>query len=159
MFTLSGTSSKVSVRRSLLVTANHPKHAMPPPNPALRQQVLAVYRELLNLSKDWPETAGGPTKFRSRLHGAFASKTALHDETEIRAGIERAQFVRKGWSRHPPFMDGPGPFSLRTAANAVHLQRLKHCESSQAAYARRVWKMKNVATSCYLQEVYIFPIT
>lgn len=72
---------------------------MPPPQPqntALRHQVIAIYRELLNLSKDWPESAGGPARFRARLHGAFAARAGIRDEAEIRAGIARAEFVRKG---------------------------------------------------------------
>ncbi len=86
-------------------------------NPALRQQVIRIYKgdlqssfefpihlkttaklnsrrlaELLNLGKDYPQ---GYQYFQSRLHKAFASQASLQDEKEIRKGIERAEYVKK----------------------------------------------------------------
>ncbi|KAK1761994.1 LYR family protein [Phialemonium atrogriseum] len=65
---------------------------MPSPNPALRRQVVSIYKELLNLGKDYPL---GFDYFRTRLHGAFMANAGLRDEEEIRKGIARAEFVRK----------------------------------------------------------------
>lgn len=49
--------------------------------------------ELLNLGKSYPL---GYEYFRPRLHRAFAANAGLTDQEEIRKGIERAQFVKKG---------------------------------------------------------------
>ncbi|KAE9379713.1 hypothetical protein N431DRAFT_460955 [Stipitochalara longipes BDJ] len=65
------------------------------PNPALRREVIAIYKELLNLGKAYPL---GFDYFRPRLHKAFASNASLTDEKDIRKGIERAEFVKKGAS-------------------------------------------------------------
>ena len=90
-------------------------------NPALRQQVVSVYKgqwpvfcffldintplhqcvrlrltcvgpELLNLGREYPL---GYTYFQTRLHKAFLSQAHLKDEEEIRKGIERAAYVKK----------------------------------------------------------------
>ncbi|KAK1756942.1 hypothetical protein QBC47DRAFT_378104 [Echria macrotheca] len=66
--------------------------SLPPPNPELRRQVIAIYKELLTLGKDYPL---GPSYFRPRLHKAFMSNASLRDEAQIRQGIARAEFVRK----------------------------------------------------------------
>ncbi|ELR05285.1 hypothetical protein VC83_08252 [Pseudogymnoascus destructans] len=58
----------------------------------LRREVIAVYKELLNLGKDYPL---GYSYFRPRLHKAFSSQSGLTDEAEIRKGIDRAYFVKK----------------------------------------------------------------
>jgi len=66
---------------------------MPPaPNPELRRQVIAIYKQLLYLGRDYPQ---GYDFFRPRLHRAFMAKANLTDEGEIREGIARADFVRK----------------------------------------------------------------
>ncbi|KAN0114438.1 complex 1 protein [Hyaloscypha variabilis] len=62
------------------------------PNPALRREVIAIYKELLNLGKAYPL---GFDYFRPRLHKAFASNASLTNEKDIRKGIERAEFVKK----------------------------------------------------------------
>ncbi|PMD34454.1 complex 1 protein [Hyaloscypha variabilis F] len=62
------------------------------PNPALRREVIAIYKELLNLGKAYPL---GFDYFRPRLHKAFASNSSLTNEKDIRKGIERAEFVKK----------------------------------------------------------------
>jgi hypothetical protein len=49
--------------------------------------------ELLNLGKAYPL---GYDYFQPRLHKAFISNASLTDEAEIRKGIERAEFVKKG---------------------------------------------------------------
>jgi len=49
--------------------------------------------ELLNLGKGYPL---GYDYFKERLHKAFKSQAGLSDEGEIRKGIERADFVKKG---------------------------------------------------------------
>ncbi|KAH8909190.1 hypothetical protein BR93DRAFT_926336 [Coniochaeta sp. PMI_546] len=61
-------------------------------NPALRREVISIYKELLNLGKDYPQ---GYDYFRPRLHRAFMANAHLRDEEEIRKGIARADFVRK----------------------------------------------------------------
>jgi len=38
--------------------------------------------------------------FRDRLHRAFAGQAHLRDEEQIRKGIARAEFVKKGKIRH-----------------------------------------------------------
>ena len=49
--------------------------------------------ELLNLGKAYPLGYG---YFQPRLHKAFMSNASLTDEAEIRKGIQRAEFVKKG---------------------------------------------------------------
>lgn len=58
----------------------------------LRQQVINVYKELLEMGAHHPR---GYHYFRDRLHKAFASHAHLTDEREIREGIKRAEFVKK----------------------------------------------------------------
>ncbi|KAF7881939.1 uncharacterized protein EAF02_006627 [Botrytis sinoallii] len=59
---------------------------------SLRREVIGIYKELLNLGRSYPL---GYTYFRTRLHRAFMSNSHLTTAAEIRAGIERAAFVRK----------------------------------------------------------------
>ncbi|KAH8196891.1 hypothetical protein TruAng_008946 [Truncatella angustata] len=66
---------------------------MPAPKPALRREVIAIYKELLNLGREYPQ---GFDYFRPRLHKAFMANAHLRDEEDIRKGIARADFVRKG---------------------------------------------------------------
>jgi hypothetical protein len=66
---------------------------MKPPNPELRRQVLAIYKELLHLGRDYP--LGFSSFFRPRLHGAFATRAAERDEEKIRQGIAHAEYVKK----------------------------------------------------------------
>jgi hypothetical protein len=49
--------------------------------------------ELLNLGKEYPL---GFSYFRPRLHKAFMANADLRDDEQIRKGIARAEFVRKG---------------------------------------------------------------
>ncbi len=49
--------------------------------------------ELLNLGRGYPL---GYDYFRPRLHKAFISNAKMTDEEEIRQGIKRAEFVKKG---------------------------------------------------------------
>ncbi|KAJ6090111.1 LYR motif-containing protein 5B [Penicillium sp. IBT 16267x] len=79
--------------------------------PELRRQVINVYKarhslsqklteigeELLWLGREYPL---GYKYFRDRLHRAFAGQAHLDDEEQIRKGIARAEFVKKGsyWS-------------------------------------------------------------
>ncbi|KAF1920311.1 hypothetical protein BDU57DRAFT_438769 [Ampelomyces quisqualis] len=72
---------------------------MSSPCPALRHKVMRVYKELLYLGREYPQ---GYEYYRARLHRAFISQKDLEDEEKIRAGIKRAEFVKKGrmfWSR------------------------------------------------------------
>ncbi|KAL2134571.1 hypothetical protein VTI74DRAFT_11465 [Chaetomium olivicolor] len=62
------------------------------PNPELRRQVIAIYKELLFMGREYPL---GYDYFRPRLHRAFMAKASLTDEGEIRQGIARAEFVKK----------------------------------------------------------------
>ncbi|KAL2074192.1 hypothetical protein VTL71DRAFT_7970 [Oculimacula yallundae] len=61
-------------------------------NPALRREVITIYKELLNLGRAYPL---GFDYFRPKLHKAFISNASLTDEEEIRQGIKRAEFVKK----------------------------------------------------------------
>ncbi|KAK2846333.1 hypothetical protein FQN49_005829 [Arthroderma sp. PD_2] len=63
---------------------------------SLRHQVVKIYKELLFLGRDYPL---GYSYFRERLHRAFASQAGITNEDEIRKGIERAEFVKKGASK------------------------------------------------------------
>jgi hypothetical protein len=49
--------------------------------------------ELLYLGREYPL---GFDYFRPRLHKAFMSNAGISSEAEIRKGIERAEFVKKG---------------------------------------------------------------
>ncbi|EPQ66350.1 hypothetical protein BGT96224_2224 [Blumeria graminis f. sp. tritici 96224] len=62
------------------------------PCPALRRQVLTIYKELLHLGKDYPT---GYTHFRQNLHKAFIKNISIVDEDEIKANIKRAEFVKR----------------------------------------------------------------
>lgn len=66
---------------------------MASPKPNLRRQVIRIYKELLYLGREYPL---GYDYFRPRLHKAFASQVDLKDEKQIKKGIERAEFVKKG---------------------------------------------------------------
>lgn len=61
-------------------------------NPALRREVISIYKELLNLGRAYPL---GYSYFQPRLHEAFMANASLTDEVEIKKGIERAEFVKK----------------------------------------------------------------
>ncbi|KAF2641445.1 hypothetical protein P280DRAFT_469064 [Massarina eburnea CBS 473.64] len=62
----------------------------------LRHQVIHIYKELLFLGREYPQ---GFDYYRKRLHKAFASQQHLTDEDQIRKGIARAEFVKKGSPR------------------------------------------------------------
>jgi hypothetical protein len=82
---------------------------MAPPSPALRLEVLKVYKgwltpryrrskltmeiELLFLVREYPL---GYDYARPRLHKAFMSQAGIQDEEKIKQGILRAEFVKKG---------------------------------------------------------------
>ncbi|KAI1849505.1 hypothetical protein JX265_012756 [Neoarthrinium moseri] len=77
---------------------------MSAPNPTLRRQVIAIYKELLHLGKEYPL---GFDYFRPRLHKAFMANAQVRDDEEIRKGIARADFVRKGiWHLSCPAVTG-----------------------------------------------------
>ncbi|TVY39913.1 LYR motif-containing protein 5A [Lachnellula occidentalis] len=57
-------------------------------SPTLRREVISIYKR-----RSYPL---GYAYFRPRLHKAFMSNAGLSDEGEIKRGIERADFVRKG---------------------------------------------------------------
>ncbi|KAF1839605.1 hypothetical protein BDW02DRAFT_2501 [Decorospora gaudefroyi] len=61
-------------------------------NPALRHQVIRIYKDLLFMGRQYPQ---GYDYFRTRLHKAFASQRHLEDEAKIKEGIERAEYVKK----------------------------------------------------------------
>ncbi|KUJ10963.1 complex 1 protein [Mollisia scopiformis] len=61
-------------------------------NPALRREVINIYKELLYLGREYPL---GYNYFRPRLHKAFISNASLTDDEEIRQAIKRAEFVKK----------------------------------------------------------------
>jgi hypothetical protein len=65
---------------------------MASPNPALRHQVIRIYKDLLFMGREYPQ---GYDYFRTRLHKAFASQKHLTDEAKIKQGIERAEYVKK----------------------------------------------------------------
>ncbi|KAK3935882.1 putative NADH-ubiquinone oxidoreductase complex 1/LYR family protein [Diplogelasinospora grovesii] len=62
-------------------------------NLELKRQVIAIYKELLYLGREYP--LGFNNYFRPRLHKAFMANAHLQDEEQIRKGIARAEFVRK----------------------------------------------------------------
>jgi hypothetical protein len=52
-----------------------------------------IKQDLLFMGREYPQ---GYDYFRTRLHKAFASQRHLEDEEQIKKGIERAEFVKKG---------------------------------------------------------------
>ncbi|CEJ94395.1 Putative NADH-ubiquinone oxidoreductase complex 1/LYR family protein [[Torrubiella] hemipterigena] len=62
------------------------------PNPELRRQVIAIYKELLYLGREYPLGFG---YFRPRLHKAFMAKAEERDEEKIKYGIKHAEYVKK----------------------------------------------------------------
>jgi hypothetical protein len=79
--------------------------------------------ELLYLGRNYPQ---GYDYFRQRLHRAFMAKAGLTDEEEIKQGIARAEFVRKGtvptlWSvrRRDIFRDTWNAAPKATAADSI----------------------------------------
>ncbi|KAL1894510.1 hypothetical protein Cpir12675_003636 [Ceratocystis pirilliformis] len=61
-------------------------------NLELRWQVIQSYKELLFVGKEYPL---GFAYFRKRLHKAYTANAHLQNEAEIRACLERAEFVKK----------------------------------------------------------------
>ena len=77
----------------------------------LRQQVVGIYKgelrpindrarklsdhlsELLFLGREYPL---GYSYFRNRLHDAFWGQRKLEDENDIKQGIQRAEYMKKG---------------------------------------------------------------
>lgn len=55
--------------------------------------ILEWHTELLNVGRQYPL---GYEYFRDRLHKAFLSQAHLKDEEQIKKGIGRAEFVKKG---------------------------------------------------------------
>ncbi|ATY62834.1 NADH-ubiquinone oxidoreductase complex 1 LYR family [Cordyceps militaris] len=70
---------------------------MPPPR-SLRHQVIAIYKELLYLGREYPLGYG---YFRPRLHKAFMAKAGERDADKIRQGLRQAEYVKKGTSACP----------------------------------------------------------
>ncbi|KAI9376001.1 hypothetical protein BJX61DRAFT_539314 [Aspergillus egyptiacus] len=70
-------------------------------NPELRRQVIRLYKELLYMGREYPL---GYEYFRNRLHRAFSGQAHLEDEEQIRKGIARAEFIKKGSFFHPPIV-------------------------------------------------------
>ncbi|EAT80563.2 hypothetical protein SNOG_12151 [Parastagonospora nodorum SN15] len=66
---------------------------MAAPKPTLRHQVMRIYKDLLYMGREYPQ---GYEYYRTRLHKAFASQKHLTDEEQIKQGIKRAEFVKKG---------------------------------------------------------------
>ncbi|TKA74671.1 hypothetical protein B0A49_05665, partial [Cryomyces minteri] len=80
-------------------------------NPTLRYQVIRIYKgmstplstksaaneqtELLYLGREYPL---GYDYFQPRLRKAFASQAGITDDEQIKKGIERAEYVKKGES-------------------------------------------------------------
>ncbi|KAH7309554.1 hypothetical protein B0I35DRAFT_440223 [Stachybotrys elegans] len=61
-------------------------------NPELKRQVVAIYKELLYLGREYPLGFG---YFRPRLHKAFMAKASESDPDKIRQGIAQAEYVKK----------------------------------------------------------------
>lgn len=58
----------------------------------LRHSVIAIYKELLHLGRDYPL---GYPYFRNRLHDAFMKRAGVTDKEEIEKGIRQAEYVKK----------------------------------------------------------------
>ncbi|OAK99834.1 LYR motif-containing protein 5A [Phaeosphaeriaceae sp. SRC1lsM3a] len=65
---------------------------MSSPSPALRLQVIRIYKELLFMGREYPQ---GYDYYRTRLHKAFSSQKDITDKEQIKKGIKRAEFVKK----------------------------------------------------------------
>ncbi|KAI5801211.1 LYR family protein [Geopyxis carbonaria] len=62
------------------------------PSPALRREVISIYKELLWAGRDYPL---GYAYFRTRVHNAFMARAHVRDEAAIRSGIEKAAYVKR----------------------------------------------------------------
>ncbi|RDA90950.1 hypothetical protein CP533_3083 [Ophiocordyceps camponoti-saundersi (nom. inval.)] len=62
-------------------------------NPELRRQVIAIYKELLHVGREYPL---GFDYFRPRLHKAFMSRADERNEAKIISYIGQAEYVKKG---------------------------------------------------------------
>ncbi|KAL8983840.1 MAG: hypothetical protein Q9205_002040 [Flavoplaca limonia] len=58
----------------------------------LRHQVIHIYKELLHFGRAYPL---GYRYFQTRLHRAFTSQKDLVNESDIKKGIARAEYVKK----------------------------------------------------------------
>lgn len=57
---------------------------------SLRPRVLAIYKRLLYLGRDYPDP-----KFRDKLHEAFMKQRSETDPRKIKQCIKKAEFVAK----------------------------------------------------------------
>jgi hypothetical protein len=57
------------------------------------RSLMTSHKDLLYLIRDYPL---GYSYARPRLHKAFMSQAGLRDESAVREGIRRAEFVKKG---------------------------------------------------------------
>jgi hypothetical protein len=89
---------------------------MSAPNPALRQEVIRIYKELLYLIREYPL---GYDYARPRLHDAFISQASLRDEEKIKKGIDRAKFVKKGTT------PGAASFIVNAMADGFYLPEIE----------------------------------
>ncbi|KAH8552620.1 LYR motif-containing protein 5 [Umbelopsis sp. PMI_123] len=63
------------------------------PNQQLRSEVIALYKQLVYLGRDYP--AGYTNFFRPKLKAAFMKKRDLVDESEIRKSIAFGDYIVK----------------------------------------------------------------
>ncbi|CAO3672857.1 unnamed protein product [Umbelopsis ramanniana] len=66
---------------------------MNPANPQLRSEVIALYKQLVYLGRDYP--AGYTRFFRPKLKAAFLTKRHLVDEAEIRKSVAFGGYIVK----------------------------------------------------------------
>ncbi|KAI5865381.1 hypothetical protein GGS23DRAFT_558972 [Durotheca rogersii] len=67
---------------------------MSSPSPELRRQVIAIYKELLYLGREYPHPEGF-RYFRPRLHAAFAANAHLRDDDAVRRAVARAHYIKR----------------------------------------------------------------
>ncbi|PKS11106.1 hypothetical protein jhhlp_002867 [Lomentospora prolificans] len=88
-------------------------------NPGLRSKVIAIYKELLFLGRDYPL---GFDYFRPRLRKAFMANAGVRDDAEIERCLERAEFVKKGtWRTGRGFQPLPFNLSQNRSAYTCHV--------------------------------------
>lgn len=85
--------------------------------------------ELLYLGREYPL---GYDYFRPRLHKAFMANAHLRDEEQIRKGLERADFVRKGELLYPSAHHREQPCGQNQSLEMSSDENSLHCTEIEA---------------------------
>ena len=78
------------------------------------------------MGREYPQ---GYDYFKTRLHKAFSSQQHLTDEAEIKKGIERAEFVKKGMQSRVTLQER---LANKVSRNRSIVSTIVSCGSSQS---------------------------